>query len=102
MQEFKHWLQSLLDLLSEKQPLDTKHNLAAAIFILLCCGLIYSDFHCLKKVFVEHLTRMLTLNPDPESKSCPDYDFLLSLLSPQTRYLKVRVAFLWYTTTMTI
>lgn len=89
VQVFKQWLESLQSSLNAEPLKDPGENLAAAVFILLCSGFIYRDFSHLKKVFVEGLARTLVLNPDLDSKKCPEYDFLLNVLPQQTRYIVI-------------
>ena len=82
----KSWLMSLLKTL-KKNPLEEhEKQLTAVFFVIFCLGKSFLLYKYLSSSDVLLLIKMITLNPEPEKRSCPSYDFLKSCL-PSERYV---------------
>lgn len=100
----KSWLMSLLKTIDENPLEEREKQLTAVFFIILCLNktfLIYYQY--LSDPDVLLLIKMITLNPEPEKRSFPGYDFLKSCLLDE-RYVLLysrklshgtNFAFLW-------
>ena len=87
----KYWLMSLLKTIDEN-PLEVhKKQLTAVFFIILCLGRAFLIHKYLSNSDVLLLTKMTTLKPEPEIRSCPGYDFLKSCLLDK-KYISMRAA----------
>ena len=76
-QEIKEWAKSLLKKLEESPLQEPGKQLTAAIFILACLGKAFKTHQSLPN----SLIKMVVTNPNLESRSCPDYEFLKGCLS---------------------
>ena len=80
----KKWTNSLLKALNDNPLQEPGKQLTAAFFILACLGKTFMP----RQSLPNSLIRMVVLNPDFDSKSCPDYEFLRSCLSE--RYVTMK------------
>ena len=87
----KSWLMSLLKTIDEN-PLEVhKKQLTAVFFVILCLGRAFLILKYLSSSDVLLLTKMITLKPEPEKRSCPGYDFLKSCLVDERYYIYVNI-----------
>ena len=86
---------SLLKIIKENPLEEHGKQLTAAFFINLCVGKTFQTFECLSNSDVLLLVKMITLNPKPEKRSCPEYNFLKSCLLDE-RYVKLLTLTLRY------
>ena len=71
---------SLLKTIEENPFEEPGKQLTAAFFIILCLGKTFRTYQYLSNSDVLSLVKMITLNPELEKRSCPDYNFLKSCL----------------------
>jgi hypothetical protein len=77
----KTWLILLLKIVENYPPEEHEKQLTVVFFIILCLkksSLMCSQY--LSDTDVLLLTKMITLDPEPEKRSCSGYDFLKSCL----------------------
>jgi hypothetical protein len=90
LQEMKSWLMSLVKTIDENPLEEQEKQLTALFFIILCLGKAFLIYKYLSNSDVLLLTKMITLKPEPEKRSCSGYDFLKSCLLDE-RYVHVYV-----------
>jgi hypothetical protein len=89
LQEMKTWLMLLLKTVEKYPPEEHEKQLTVAFFIILCLKKsLLLHYQNLSDSDVLLLTKVITLNPEPEKRSCPGYDFLKSCLLDE-RYVHV-------------
>lgn len=76
---------SLLKTIEENPLEEHEKQLTAVFFIILCLGKTFRTYQYLTNSEVQLLIKMITLNPEPGKRSCPEYDFLKSCL-PSEKY----------------
>ena len=76
LQEVKSWLTLVIKTIEENPFEEHGKQLTAAYFIILCLAKIYPKYQSVSNSAVLSLIKMIILNPEPDRRSCPDYNFL--------------------------
>ena len=82
----KKWLESVLESLNETTDDGSGKRLVSALTITYSFYCLSIPMHPKLDLLAVPLLRMLQLKPNTETKRCPDYDLLCSVLPKKKRY----------------